>query len=52
MAESERPRTTSEDEAAELEVLALAEQFAAERRAGREPASPPTWSAIRSTPRN
>ncbi len=37
MAESERPRTTSEDEAAELEVLALAEQFAAELRAGRAP---------------
>jgi hypothetical protein len=37
MAESERPRTTSEDEAAELEVLALAEQFAAELRAGRQP---------------
>jgi hypothetical protein len=37
MAESERLRTTSEDEAAELEVLALAEQFAAELRAGRAP---------------
>ena len=37
MAESERPRTTSEDEEAELEVLALAEQFAAELRAGRAP---------------
>src|SRR5262249_1068610 len=37
MAESERPRTTSDNEAAELEVLALAEQFAAEQRAGRAP---------------
>jgi hypothetical protein len=37
MAESERPRTTSEDEATELEVFALAEQFAAELRVGRAP---------------
>src|SRR5438552_1595700 len=37
MAESERPRTISAGEAAELELLALGEQFATELRAGREP---------------